>query len=98
MIAGSTNLAVWVDIDANNVSEAFPYLESTYYGVNIGSTLFAWSPTGKPVVPSKRLGRHHAEAHKSELRRMRFHSSMAKAVVPCKGGWNFAWMGVLEVV
>ena len=43
MIAGSTNLAVWVGIDVYKVSEAFPCLESIYYGVNIGSTLFAWN-------------------------------------------------------
>jgi len=43
VIAGSTNLAVWVGIDAYNVSEAFPCLESIYYGANIGSILFAWN-------------------------------------------------------
>ena len=43
MIAGSTNLAVWVGIDAYNVSEAFPCLESIYYGANIGAILFAWN-------------------------------------------------------
>ncbi len=43
VIASSTNLAVWVGIDAYNVSEAFPCMESIYYGVNIGSILFAWS-------------------------------------------------------
>ena len=41
--ACSTNLAVWVGIDAYNVSEAFPCLESIYYGVNIGAILFAWN-------------------------------------------------------
>ncbi len=43
VIAGSTNLAVWVGIDAYNVSQAFPCLESIYYGANIGSILFAWN-------------------------------------------------------
>ena len=43
VIASSTNLAVWVGIDAYNVSEAFPWLESIYYGVNIGAILFAWN-------------------------------------------------------
>jgi hypothetical protein len=43
VIAGSTNLAVWVGIDAYNVSEAFPCLESIYYGVNIGAILFTWN-------------------------------------------------------
>ena len=33
----------WVGIDAYNVSEAFPCLESIYYGVNIGAILFAWN-------------------------------------------------------
>jgi hypothetical protein len=53
VIAGSTNLAVWVVIDTYAVGGAFPWLESIYYGVNIGAILFAW---------------------------------------------NFAWMGVLELV
>lgn len=43
VVAGSTNLAVWVGIDAYNVSEAFGCLESLYYGMNIGSILFAWN-------------------------------------------------------
>ena len=43
MIAGSANLAIWVGIDAYNVSEAFGGLESLYYGMNIGSILFAWN-------------------------------------------------------
>lgn len=43
VIAGSTNLAVWVGMDAYNVSEAFGWLESLYYGTNIGSILFAWN-------------------------------------------------------
>jgi hypothetical protein len=43
VIAGSTNLAVWVGIDAYIVSEAFPSGESIYYGANIGATLFAWN-------------------------------------------------------
>lgn len=43
VIAGSTNLAVWVGIDTYNVSEAFPCLEAIYYGVNIGAILFAWT-------------------------------------------------------
>jgi hypothetical protein len=42
VIASSTNLAVWVCIDAYNVSEAFGCLESLYYGLNIGLILFAW--------------------------------------------------------
>jgi hypothetical protein len=53
VIAGSTNLAVWVVVDTYKVSGAFPCLESIYCGVNIGAILFAW---------------------------------------------NFAWMGVLELV
>lgn len=49
-----------------------------------------WSPTGKPGVPSQHLcGRHHAEALKSELRRMHVQSSADEAVVSCEGGWNF---------
>jgi len=43
IIAGSTNLAVWVVIDTYKVSEAFSCLESIYYGVNIGAVLFAWT-------------------------------------------------------
>jgi len=43
IIAGSTNLAVWVVIDTYKVSEAFSCLESIYYGVNIGAILFAWN-------------------------------------------------------
>jgi hypothetical protein len=43
VIAGSTNLAVWVVIDTCNVSEAFSCLEAIYYGVNIGAILFAWT-------------------------------------------------------
>ena len=43
VIVSSTNLAVWVGIDAYNVSEAFPCLESIYYGANIGAILFAWN-------------------------------------------------------
>jgi len=42
VIASSTNLAVWVCIDAYHVSEAFGLLESLYYGLNIGFILFAW--------------------------------------------------------
>ncbi len=41
--AGSTNLTVWVFIDSYNLSEAFPCIETIYYGVNIGSILFTWS-------------------------------------------------------
>jgi hypothetical protein len=43
VMAGSTNLAVWVGIDAYHVSESFGRLESLYYGMNIGSILFAWN-------------------------------------------------------
>lgn len=43
VFAGSMNLAVWVGIDAYHVSEAFPCLESLYYGVNIGTILFTWN-------------------------------------------------------
>ena len=43
VIAGSMNLAVWVVIDTYNVSGAFPWKESLYYGVNIGAILFAWN-------------------------------------------------------
>ena len=43
VVACSTNLAVWVCIDVRNLSEAFPCLESVYYGANIGSILFAWN-------------------------------------------------------
>jgi hypothetical protein len=43
VVACSTNLAVWIALDAYNLSEAFPCIESIYYGVNIGSILFAWS-------------------------------------------------------
>ena len=42
VIASSTNLAVWVCIDAYHVSEAFGCLESLYYGINIGFILFSW--------------------------------------------------------
>jgi hypothetical protein len=43
VVAGSTNLALWVGIDTYHVSEAFTCPESIYYGANIGSILFAWS-------------------------------------------------------
>ena len=43
VIAGSTDLAVWVVIDTYKVSEAFSCLESIYYGANIGAILFAWN-------------------------------------------------------
>jgi hypothetical protein len=52
-----------------------------------------WSTSGKPLVPSKRLGRHHAEADKGTLRTMRFHSYMAEAVIPCEGGWRESGYG-----
>jgi hypothetical protein len=42
VIASSTNLAVWVCIDSYHVSEAFGFLESLYYGLNIGFILFSW--------------------------------------------------------
>jgi hypothetical protein len=43
VVASSTNLAVWVGIDTYKVGEAFPWEVSLYYGVNIGSILFAWN-------------------------------------------------------
>jgi hypothetical protein len=43
VIAGSTNLVVWVVIDTYKVSGAFPWEASLYYGVNIGAILFAWN-------------------------------------------------------
>jgi hypothetical protein len=43
VIAGSANLAVWVGIDTYHLSVAFPFLESLYCGINIGSILFAWN-------------------------------------------------------
>jgi len=43
VIAGSMNLVVWVVIDTYEVSEAFPWEASLYYGVNIGTILFAWN-------------------------------------------------------
>jgi len=42
VVAGSTNLAVWVGIDSYHVSEAFNCLQTLYYGMNIGSILLAW--------------------------------------------------------
>jgi hypothetical protein len=42
VVASSTNLAVWVCVDAYHVSAAFGCLESLYYGVNIGFILFSW--------------------------------------------------------
>jgi hypothetical protein len=42
VIASSTNLAVWVCIDAYHVGEAFGGLEALYYGVHIGFILFSW--------------------------------------------------------
>ena len=42
VIASSTNLGVWVCIDAYHVNEAFGLLESLYYGLNIGFILFSW--------------------------------------------------------
>ncbi len=41
--AASANLAVWVVLDAHDLTEAFPCVEAIYYGVNIGSILFAWN-------------------------------------------------------
>jgi hypothetical protein len=43
VIASSTNLAVWVCIDAYHVGAAFGFLESLYYGVNIGFILCSWN-------------------------------------------------------
>ena len=43
VIVSSTNLAVWAGIDVYNMSQAFPCLESIYYGANIGAILFAWN-------------------------------------------------------
>jgi hypothetical protein len=42
VIASSTNLVVWVCIDAYHVGAAFGFLESLYYAVNIGFILFSW--------------------------------------------------------
>jgi hypothetical protein len=41
-IACSTNLAIWLCVDTYHVSQAFSGLVLLYYGVNIGSILFAW--------------------------------------------------------
>jgi hypothetical protein len=41
--AGSANLVVWLAIDTYRMSEAFPWEVSLYYGMNIGSVLFAWN-------------------------------------------------------
>lgn len=43
VIACSTNLAVWIGIDAYHVSQAFPLRESLYYGIGIGLVLFSWN-------------------------------------------------------
>jgi hypothetical protein len=43
VVAGSTNLAVWVGFDTYSASAVFPWDVSLYYGVNIGSVLFAWN-------------------------------------------------------
>jgi hypothetical protein len=50
VIAGSTNLAVWVLIDACHLGEAFSWPESIYYGVNIGFVLFVWNFAGMGVL------------------------------------------------
>lgn len=41
--AGSINLVVWIGIDTYHVSEAFPLAESLYYGLQVGTILFAWN-------------------------------------------------------
>lgn len=41
--ACSVNLALWIAVDTYKVSEAFPWEESLYYGVNIGAILFSWN-------------------------------------------------------
>jgi len=43
VVASSTNLALWVGIDSYHVSVAFNYLETLYYGMNIGSIVLAWN-------------------------------------------------------
>jgi hypothetical protein len=43
MVASSTNLTVWVGIDSYHVSVAFNFLETLYYGMNIGSIVLAWN-------------------------------------------------------
>jgi hypothetical protein len=43
VVASSTNLAVWVGIDSYHVSQAFGWLETLYYGMNIGSIVLAWN-------------------------------------------------------
>ena len=43
VIAGSVNPVVWVAIDSYHVSQAFTWIESLYYGANIGSILLAWN-------------------------------------------------------
>jgi len=50
VIASSTNLAVWVCIDAYHVSEAFGCLESLYYGIDIGFVLFSWQCASMGVL------------------------------------------------
>ena len=66
VIASSTNLAVWLCIDAYHVSEAFGFLESLYYGLNIGFILFAWKCALMAVLE---LGcRHVAKRRGQRLR------------------------------
>jgi hypothetical protein len=43
VVASSMNLAVWVGIDSYHVSGAFGWLETLYYGVNIGFIVLAWN-------------------------------------------------------
>lgn len=43
VMACSANPAAWVLIDTYDVSAAFPWGASLYYGLNIGAILFAWS-------------------------------------------------------
>jgi hypothetical protein len=66
VIASSTNLAVWVCIDSYHVSQAFGFLESCYYGLNIGFILFAWKCALMAVLE---LGcRHVAKRRGQRLR------------------------------
>lgn len=64
VFAGSTNLALWIGIDTYHVSEAFPCLESLYYGINIGSILFTWNFAlmGTLELACRRVSKRNGEA------------------------------------
>ena len=68
VIASSTNLAVWVCTDAYHVSEAFGFLESLYYGVNIAFILFSWKCALMAVL--ELCCRHVAKRRGARLRVM----------------------------